>query len=348
MIRTLTVENFRALRKFHMSGLGRVNLLVGTNNSGKTSVLEAIHLLSTPSEWPIESTQRARGERTTDGHIDVAQLFHGRRIKALVPIRISANEGDDSNDLIATVRTHQPAAGDTRLMFSYPPGFKPAHDLHLHWTQPDGDVVASVLLIDASGGYPTTDQVLQIPEGNRSLFVTTDGIVADELLRWLGEVALTPEEDTVLRALQSIEPELERIAGIATSSVDRRGGIAVMINGQRAPLGSMGDGISRLLAVALALVRAKGGVLLVDEIDTGLHYSVLEKMWRLVFETAQRLDVQVFATTHSRDCVEALAAIAEKDRHEISIQRIERDKVDAIAFDEAEIKVAAERGLEVR
>ena len=71
----------------------------------------------------------------------------------------------------------------------------------------------------------------------------------------------------------------------------------------------MGDGIWRLLALALSLVRARRGVLMIDEIDTGLHYSALEDMWRLVGLTAKRLDIQVFATTHSSDCWKALAAV---------------------------------------
>jgi len=162
---------------------------------------------------------------------------------------------------------------------------------------------------------------------------------------------LTPDEATVLQALHTIEPAIERIASIGTyareSSRDVRGGLAMMVAGQRIPIGSMGDGIWRLLGIALALVQARGGVLLVDEIDTGLHYTVLVDMWRLVLATARSLDVQVFATTHSRDCYEALA-VSEAGRTDISLQRIERGKTEAIAFSEAELRQAAQRGLEVR
>ena len=52
----------------------------------------------------------------------------------------------------------------------------------------------------------------------------------------------------------------------------------------------------RMLGLALALANAKGGVLLVDEIDTGLHYSIMGDMWRMVGKLAATLDVQVFAT----------------------------------------------------
>jgi predicted ATPase len=184
------------------------------------------------------------------------------------------------------------------------------------------------------------------------MFIATEGLTRDNIVSMFASVVLTPDEQTVLQALHTIEPRIERIASIGTyktwSARDLRGGIAMMVAGKRIPIGSMGDGIWRLLGVALALVQARGGVLLVDEVDTGLHYSVLVDMWRLVLETARTLDVQVFATTHSRDCYEALAAVSEAGRTDISLQRIERGKTEAIAFSEAELRQAAERGLEVR
>ncbi len=70
----------------------------------------------------------------------------------------------------------------------------------------------------------------------------------------------------------------------------------------RIPIGSLGDGIWRMLGLILVLVRSQDGVVLIDEIDTGLHFTVLSNMWKLVYETAKRLNVQVFATTHSNDC----------------------------------------------
>jgi len=119
----------------------------------------------------------------------------------------------------------------------------------------------------------------------------------------------------------------------------------------RIPLGSMGDGMWRMLGIALCLVRAKGGVLLIDEIDTGLHYAVMEKMWHLVYDTAKRLDVQVFAATHSSDCYQSLAAVVhekELSAPEITIQRIERGNPRAVPFADNEIKVVAASRIEVR
>jgi AAA15 family ATPase/GTPase len=63
----------------------------------------------------------------------------------------------------------------------------------------------------------------------------------------------------------------------------------------------------RVLQLSLKLFSAKGGFLLIDEFENGLHYSVQEKVWALLFEMAERLDIQVFATTHSWDCIESFA-----------------------------------------
>ncbi len=71
--------------------------------------------------------------------------------------------------------------------------------------------------------------------------------------------------------------------------------------------------MGRLLGVALALVNASDGVLLIDEIESGLHYTVQADMWRLIFRVAHRLNVQVFATTHSWDCIEAFQKAALED-----------------------------------
>jgi len=106
-----------------------------------------------------------------------------------------------------------------------------------------------------------------------------------------------------------------------------------------------------LLVLAMNLVRSAGGYLLVDEIDTGLHYSVMVKMWKLVVETARRLDIQVFATTHSLDCIQALAGLYESEpdvRDDISLHRIEKGAPASIRYSADEILNAAQRQVEVR
>jgi hypothetical protein len=234
-------------------------------------------------------------------------------------------------------------------------------DLNLFWQQGPIKVEVATRLTEQGGvewrsarGYTR-----RIEEHSRPVhFVTTASLSAAETVSLFDEVVLTPEETLVTDALRTIDPSIERIAAKSAASTrmldaDQRGGFVVRCGGiaQPIPIGSMGDGIWRMLGLALALARAENGVLLVDEIDTGLHFTVMVDMWKMVAATAERLGVQVFATTHSRDCYESLAAIARDtvaEGSEVTIQRIEREKGRAVAYTEQEIVAAAEHGAEVR
>lgn len=122
------------------------------------------------------------------------------------------------------------------------------------------------------------------------------------------------------------------------------------------PLNSMGDGMLRVLQLTLKLLGAKGGFLLIDEFENGLHYSVQEKVWQLVFELAEQLKVQVFATTHSWDCIESFTKVAvartETDgvlfRLGRSVRTSDQGRVIATVFDEAALQNIAQQDVEVR
>jgi AAA15 family ATPase/GTPase len=131
-----------------------------------------------------------------------------------------------------------------------------------------------------------------------------------------------------------------------------RGGFIAKVKGfeHPIPIGSLGDGMWRMLAMAIAITQCKGGFLLIDEIDTGLHYTVMADMWKLIYNAAKEFDVQVFATTHSNDCVYSLAPVcpSNADENNVTVQRIEAGKFRAVPYSEIEIKIAAEKGLELR
>ena len=117
------------------------------------------------------------------------------------------------------------------------------------------------------------------------------------------------------------------------------------------PIGSYGDGMRRLLAISIALVATENGCLLIDEIDTGFHWTVMEDLWKLVAEAAQRSNVQVFATTHSFDCVKGLGALV-RDRPDlqnlVSIHKIHSSLNKGVCVLGEEIPIAVEQDIEVR
>ena len=116
----------------------------------------------------------------------------------------------------------------------------------------------------------------------------------------------------------------------------------------------MGEGTNRLFGIALALVNAKDGLLLIDEIENALYHFVLPDVWRHIFKLANLLNVQIFATSHSWDCLEAFAK-ATKDNEQKSGQLIslrehqkEEGSVAAVLFDEEEVDFVAKERIEVR
>lgn len=346
MIRSFTVEGFRGFERFELRGLGRINLLVGANNSGKTSLLEALELFggggSSADLWRI--LQR-RGEATSTDAVlraQVAHLFFGHTPRVGSAIRLKAT----GESLGAPYLQLFPDQSEERVLSveivrdEVPDGPDEWYISGPEWRLP---LTVGLEAIPPRG-------LAFDPDAPPVVFIGSRSVDPSRLSDLLGEVLLTPEEGLLTEALRTIEPGFERIATVPTGRSGRTG-IVVKLRDvpKRVPIGNLGDGLWRLAAIALSLIAARGGLLLIDEIDTGLHHSVMDQMWRLVQASAKRLDVQVFATTHSRECYESLAIICSDEPHdEVSIQRIEARSSRAVAFTEPQIRIAAERGIEVR
>jgi predicted ATP-dependent endonuclease of OLD family len=109
--------------------------------------------------------------------------------------------------------------------------------------------------------------------------------------------------------------------------------------------------MTRLFGLVLALVNARDGILLVDEVDSGLHYTVYPALWRLIFQVAADLNVQVFATTHSWDCIEGFQQAAQQVDDEAGMLiRLERRQghIVPILFDTSRLSIATRQEIEVR
>ncbi|WP_428115610.1 AAA family ATPase [Candidatus Poriferisodalis sp.] len=121
----------------------------------------------------------------------------------------------------------------------------------------------------------------------------------------------------------------------------------------RVPLRSLGDGAVRMFAVGVALANAANGFLLIDEAENGIHHTLQQDYWKLIFRAAREHNVQVLATTHRWDCVAGFARAACNDQESEGVAlRLEPDDDDggvrAIEYTERMLKVAADRGIEVR
>ena len=119
--------------------------------------------------------------------------------------------------------------------------------------------------------------------------------------------------------------------------------------GRRVHLSSMGDGLNRVLTIILSLLNCKNGVLLLDEFETGLHYSVQKQLWDIIFLLAEELNVQVFVTSHSFDCLKAFAE-ANVSEQGMLIRLEQRSAgIEPVCYTEnKDIMFAAENDIELR
>jgi AAA15 family ATPase/GTPase len=169
-----------------------------------------------------------------------------------------------------------------------------------------------------------------------------------ELSAWWDEIALTPQANTVKEILRIIEPRLQDIDFLSQQS-----NVNVLLEGLDNPvfIGSLGDGMHHLLVIAVALASAQGGLLLLDEVETGLHHSVLIDLWRLLFQTTHRLNVQVIATTHSWDCISAFSQVwNEMQETEGQYCRLDRvgEQIVTEFYSPDELALAVKREIEIR
>ena len=367
MLRSLDIRNYRNLRHLTIEKLGRVNLLVGKNNTGKTSVLEAVSILIHKAnlQW-ITQIFEERGENASRSSIlEAAQrveyntellsgLFYGREYSTDKHASITISSLDDAFVSIRFVYYREEIIEDEDTQSSY--SKLVVVDSHSP-DEPDG--LAIEIIANDTFRVTPLDRNLSRPLrfggiSENVQFVRSNGVTRESNGR-LWDKITSPDNNThVEDALRLVEPNvvnlrfvLPEIESYSTKKKDERIG-RVQLKGSNKPvyLRSMGDGINRILTIILAMVNCENGYLLIDEFENGLHYSVQEKLWEIIFYLAERLNIQVFATTHSNDTIKAFGEVANRnpayrDAQLIQLRNV-NDEISAVLFSTQDVEVATE------
>ena len=370
---SLEIKNFRAFKHLRIEKLGRVNLIVGKNNVGKSSVLEALWLYAAKGEIGVimqliqerdelKSTdeKQASGPSTSSNNLaGLKHLFFGRTDLLVGNNQISVGSLADGQDavVIGIAPAQWVASGSGRSILklveeneiSLNASLIPSVTINI------GDKMKMHFPLDQSykperSAYQPV-KLAQLVIG--CVIVSADSLTASDVGFYWDNIVLSDLQDDVISALKIIAPSVISInlIGSQNGGSDRTVIVKVTEFNFPIPLRSMGEGMNRMLGIALALVNAKDGMLLIDEVDTGLHYSVLPDLWKLIFEVAHRLNVQVFATSHSWDCIQAFqqAAAANKDEEGILVRlEIQDGEVVPVIFDKRKLNIATREHIEVR
>lgn len=370
---SLKIQNFRMLEDFEVAKLGQVNLIVGKNNSGKSTVLEALRIYAGNAHIEIlKDILKARGEAydfLAEEYLDIenstnpfislisnriqshrwsfsiSDLTHHKKVLFLYST--PSKNPPESEVIIATALQ---TLKNFQLYYNEPIRFfciiKNQVNYKIFWKN---ETHLNTWLSSSDGSF------LPLPLS----FIDTQIMKINDLAKLWDNIVFTELEKIVLDILHIIEPQIQGLNFINDkykTDGQRTGMVRLANHDKPIPLKSLGEGIQRILTIALNIPNAKDGFLLIDEFENGLHYSVQEKVWNLIFEMAKRLNIQVFATTHSWDCIEAFSKVA-KEREDVegllfrmgrSAKTSDKGKVIATIFDEDKLQRFTQADMEVR
>lgn len=310
MISDFQISKFRHFDNVELKKLNRVNLFVGKNSAGKSALLEAFLLFFTQAAtYSISTILRSRQENwETSSNPALRHLFYNHALPGYWEPGFKLSSTGDSRSFEARIAPYV-SEGDSPFAPSYSPvAPKQLGDYDLERIEPfltilkDHDV--SHRPVRLSRYSETRRRYTQRPDlWKQALYVPTKGLSDEEVASLWDSISLTESELEVINGLKLIEPAVEGVAFVGTDNDDRVPLVKIAGYSEPVSLKSLGDGMTRVLQIILALVNAKENTLIIDEFENGLHWGVQRHVWSLVFRLAKRLNVQVFASTHSRDCI---------------------------------------------
>jgi ABC-type lipoprotein export system ATPase subunit len=338
----LSIQRFKCFADFHLDQLGDINLIAGRNNAGKSTLLEAIALACSgghPKRF-FRFLQEREAPATEDDLLAA--------IKAISQCSIVF----ESSKRLHNFRI--------RLPFSEPPDQSQWKDLRSseHWAllptfgiDTGGKIVAlDVALNTLRNSLTLGDAAHPDLTGTRLVEARDLETEPQRVREYWDKIAGLSGEDELVKALRLIEPTVERVV----LPVSRDSNVPRVRRAGRddlEPLSRFGDGMTRLFRLALAAVNARGGVLLIDEIENGLHYTLFPQLWDFLFQLSELNQVMIFATTHSWEAAEAFSKIAFDSKNRLGLlTRLDRDEtgVMPVSYTREAALVAVTEHYEVR
>ena len=346
MFEELHIQNYRIFRDLKVSQLGHINLFAGKNNTGKTSLLEAVFLLAGAgnarmlmnsnivrvdpgttvlgdtfwkpffSDLDKHSPIEIRGRYASIGQLALEITWGGQQKKETLTDYLSAQSVTNlSDELSLTVRYRGP---DEELIESY----IFAENKEIQVDQPD----------------------IVVPFRAASLH-SSNVSSRDDAIR-LATLRKQKSDHLLLEALRVVEPKLQSIEDNSASGTPMIWGDIGL--SELIPLAVMGEAMNRIARIVLAITGAPDGVVLVDEVENGIHHSVLPEVWRVINKVAIQLNCQVIATTHSLECVRAAFDALQEDDFRLHRLEANQDENRCVTYDSETIGAALDFNLEVR
>ncbi len=380
MYESIFIQRFRGLENVTIDRLAKINILVGKNGTGKSTVLEALWLHSNPTQSLVMRIDQFRTFSWEIPGIGLTllpwrHLFYKYEVQEPITISGQANsrrwvltirQATDT-DLSSFIQNNLPALQasflgairtnpiETSDRLSVPKSIDALNPLNvdhpglllIEYQSEDGEQHVTGVVAQ-QGGVLSTLAGSDKPIVLASL-LTPATRYQDEIVVRFGRIDQENKLDRVLKFVRILEPGLKRLSAIPRFA----GGTNIYADiGQKEliPVQLMGGGFLSVLAFAILTASLEGGLVLIDEIENGVHYSAHEALWKGLYELCSETGTQVVATTHSLECIEAARAVIPADA--FLVHRLDRDmksgRIRAESLDADMLQSASDMGLEVR
>ena len=358
MLNSIKFENFRGFDNIEFSEMRPITIIGGKNNAGKSSVLEGLFLAFDHLAFDsFQKINRFRGlPIVNDPRYLWEPLFYN--LDTSKPITLTFNTDGVTQELSYSRDDSFIPPNDAMLsadvMNQFVFSAKSAYTLKFNYTKNDYSEEGHFVI----GGNPgvlrnmRTSLENNLPEPmppmtfiNPIIIRSGEGMVAE----WISRMELQGNKSDIVESLSIMDPPIEDVKVIAANGLIH---IYAKTNDQLLPLGLVGDGLNKLLFIILSIVESPNSIILIDEIETGFHYSSYVSIWKAVAKAAQKYHCQVIATTHSYECISsALTGIGDENLGEdLCYFRIDRDDTGCHArrYSDEILRVAINADMEVR
>jgi AAA15 family ATPase/GTPase len=306
LFKNIRIKNLRAITELEIDNLGQVNLLVGQNNCGKTTLLEALFFVIGHTNPKLAISANAFRGLTFLSNEYWDSFFHNMETDSTITISVVLHETKEEQKLVirpiiqkqTTLETISSGVASVGMQNGdSEPGFTPM-GLELTYTSSQNHSAKLISSVFIKGDELRTEGVKEsslrgVFAGPSTKFDWRNRFASVQRKKRIGEL---------ISCLKEIEPEISDIRINEVGILEADIGLRKLI-----PINLMGGGIANSLSIILAMLDSQDGIVLIDEIEDGLHYSIQQRIWKAIFKWAQELNVQTFVTTHSNECIRAFA-----------------------------------------
>ena len=327
-IKNVQIDRFRGIRKLRLDELNHVNLIVGDNNSGKTSILEALLLLRNPAALSnVLRVARQRELAVSSGHVTVYESFMYifPQYDQNLEIKLSALRSDGHVVFRLRGEQKQILLDETEIRKTQrKPFLMDGVNGIPNEAITNMEAGAFVGSIDCSIGDKQYSEPVNLHEYSRVSGMEIgkdmlDMVYLSPVDHFSGSIisSIIRNDDykaICLRVIQLFDPDIQDLMILKNERTNRP---VEYINHRvlgKMPVSTYGDGIKKVLLLANAIAQAAGGVLLIDEVETSIHAHYYDDIFRFLLKACLQYDVQVFITTHNLEALDAL--LATQDYHE--------------------------------